>query len=262
MAQIISRHRILYDPVAVTWFGACAAAGSPVSSADQTVWSAFVSGLRADGILGLADVIAPLGAATATQALIDIVSLRALTAVNSPTFASYGGYTGNGTSSYVDSNFVPSTAAGNFSGVSAALAAYTRTSRTVAQASGITGSRGGTGAPSSCYPFYDTNAYFDINSGTEFTVAPPANIRGLWTMSRDSASVANVYQNGTLFTGPGGGTAPGTVNDHSVLFCTPTTGGDFSTDQIAFGWVSSGLDATKQASLNSRVTTLAAALGW
>jgi hypothetical protein len=47
-------------------------------------------------------------------ALIDWIRLSDYTAVNSPTFTSNGGFTGNGTSSYVDTNFNPSTSGVNY----------------------------------------------------------------------------------------------------------------------------------------------------
>lgn len=47
-------------------------------------------------------------------ALIDWKRLTTYTAVNSPTFSSNGGFTGNGTSSYIDTNFNPSTSGVNY----------------------------------------------------------------------------------------------------------------------------------------------------
>jgi hypothetical protein len=47
-------------------------------------------------------------------ALIDWLRLSQYTAVNSPTFTSNGGFTGNGTSSYIDTNFNPSTSGVNY----------------------------------------------------------------------------------------------------------------------------------------------------
>jgi len=57
-------------------------------------------------------------------ALIDWIRLTDYTAVNSPTFTANQGFLGNGTSSYIDTNFVPNTDGSNFTQDNAGLTLY------------------------------------------------------------------------------------------------------------------------------------------
>jgi hypothetical protein len=66
-------------------------------------------------------------------ALIDWKRLITCTAVNSPTFTTNAGYKGNGTSSYIDSNFTPSTNGVNYTLNSASIFAYISGVRTIGQ---------------------------------------------------------------------------------------------------------------------------------
>jgi hypothetical protein len=54
------------------------------------------------------------GSGTSNFALIDWKRLTQYDAVNTPTFSVNGGFTGNGTSSYIDTNFNPSTSGVNY----------------------------------------------------------------------------------------------------------------------------------------------------
>jgi hypothetical protein len=71
--------------------------------------------LKSAGVWAKLDTLA----VTATDgssnfALIDWKKLSLYTAVNSPTFSTNGGFTGNGTSSYIDTNFNPSIGTNNY----------------------------------------------------------------------------------------------------------------------------------------------------
>ena len=70
---------------------------------------------------------------SSSYALIDWKRLVLCTAVNSPTFTTNVGYRGNATSSYINSNFTPSTNGVNYTLNSGSIFAYISAVRTVGQ---------------------------------------------------------------------------------------------------------------------------------
>ena len=85
------------------------------SAGQQTLQNQLVVDLKAGGIWSKLDTFAVFATnGNSNFALIDWKRLSQYTAVNSPTFSSNGGFTGNGTSSYINTNFNPSTSGVNF----------------------------------------------------------------------------------------------------------------------------------------------------
>lgn len=250
------------DALAATWFAACASGGSTVSAADKVKWNAFISGLRTDGLLATADIIAPFGAASSVQALIDIVGSRALSPVSAPTFAAYGGYTGNGSSSYVNLNFNPSTAGGHYALGSASVGVYIRTNRAPGGGGTQMGDVGCQDGSTYILPLYtDDNVYFGVNESSTLVSAASPGSSGFWVASRTSTTALAGYRNGSQIAAGPGGTAT-SITATALYAGISLRTSVFSTDQIALYWVGSGLDATQNANLYTRVQTLAAALGW
>jgi len=85
------------------------------SAGQQTLQNQLVVDLKAGGVWNKLDTLAVFATnGNIDFALIDWKRLSQYTAVNSPTFTTNEGFTGNGTSSYVDSNFNPSTSGVNY----------------------------------------------------------------------------------------------------------------------------------------------------
>jgi len=79
------------------------------SGAQQVKQNKLVVDLKNAGIWSKLDTLAVFATdGNSDFALIDWKRLSQYTAVNSPTFTTNGGFTGNGTSSYIDTNFNPS----------------------------------------------------------------------------------------------------------------------------------------------------------
>jgi hypothetical protein len=79
------------------------------SAGQQTLQNQLVVDLKAGGIWNKLDTFAVFATDGSSDfALIDWIRLSDYTAVNSPTFTTDEGFQGNGTSSYIDSNFSPS----------------------------------------------------------------------------------------------------------------------------------------------------------
>jgi hypothetical protein len=79
------------------------------SSSQQLLQEQLLKDLKSGGIWSKLDTFAVFATdGNSDFALIDWKRLSQYTAVNSPTFTTNGGFTGNGTSSYIDTNFNPS----------------------------------------------------------------------------------------------------------------------------------------------------------
>jgi hypothetical protein len=79
------------------------------SAGQQTLQNQLLVGLKNGGIWSKLDTFAVFATdGDSDFALIDWKRLSDYTAINSPTFTSNQGFQGNGTSSYIDSNFAPS----------------------------------------------------------------------------------------------------------------------------------------------------------
>jgi hypothetical protein len=96
-----------YDQDAVAWRTAVLAAGGTVTDTRLQRVSALIKSLKAAIIWPSLDRLWIHAAENATQALIDLKARATAATVNNPTFATDRGYTGNGASSYINSNFNP-----------------------------------------------------------------------------------------------------------------------------------------------------------
>jgi hypothetical protein len=85
------------------------------SGSQQLLQNQLVIDLKSAGIWSKLDTFAVFATdGNSDFALIDWIRLSQYTAVNSPTFTSNGGFTGNGTSSYIETNFNPATSGVNY----------------------------------------------------------------------------------------------------------------------------------------------------
>lgn len=85
------------------------------SSSQQIKQNKLITDLKAAGIWSKLDTFAMFANdAGSNFGLIDWKRLALYTAVNSPTFTTNEGFTGNGTSAYIDTNFNPATQAVNY----------------------------------------------------------------------------------------------------------------------------------------------------
>ena len=99
-------------------------------TARKVIINDFIRALKDAGVWSKLDALYMLNGEDAQSSLLNWKqSLYNLTAVNSPTFIANQGYAGNGTSSYLDTGFIPNTAGGNFIQNSAHMALTDRTSR-------------------------------------------------------------------------------------------------------------------------------------
>ena len=123
---------------------------------------------------------------------------RTATAVNSPTHAANEGFTGDGSSAYIDLNFTPSTDGVNWTRNDAHLGVWVRTTDTSGNTRIYVGSASGSGE--------NTNIY-NSSSPTGWTAAGPnggfiegttakASATGLLGANRSASSANQIYRNG------------------------------------------------------------------
>ena len=101
------------------------------STSQQTLQNQLVVDLKAAGVWSKLDTFAVFATdGDSDFALIDWINLSQYTAVNSPTFTTNEGFTGNGTSSYLDLNYDPTVDGVNYTIDDAAWGQYVFTLNT------------------------------------------------------------------------------------------------------------------------------------
>lgn len=166
------------------------------SAGQQTLQNQLLVDLKNAGIWNKLDsfrVYATNG--SSSYALIDWKRLVLCTAVNSPTFTTNVGYKGDGTSSYIDSNFTPSTNGVNYTLNSASIFAYVSSVRTSGQIQAYQGLFFGTSwillsASTASLGESYVNSMSGVNNGSSGI--------GFQIVNRTNSTTQNVYYQGNL----------------------------------------------------------------
>lgn len=216
----------------------------------------LINSLKTAGVWSKLDVLWITAAHDAQAARLNWKSpgTFTLTETSSPTFTTDRGYTGNGTSSYLTTGWIPSTNGVNYTQNNASLFAWSRTSALIA--AGIFG--GGTVGTFRIMP--RTTGDFYAYVANDATSRGPANAdgAGFFGWSRTGVSATQPYKNGV---------AQGAV---STVASTTLPGGQanllrtasvFSTAEIAMAAAGAGLDATENAALYTAVAAYMTAVG-
>lgn len=172
-----------------------AAFSSPPSQRRKELIDASIRVLKDGGAWTKLDAMHVFAAADSQAALINWKAPGTYNAslVNSPTFTADRGYATNGTNSYVDSNFNPATAGGNFSQNSAMFAIFPRTT---SQTGSVAGWYDGTDGITIRAKNPSNNAACRINHASEFSGSNAATM-DLVAANRSGASAAQIYVAGS-----------------------------------------------------------------
>ena len=228
------------DPSATAWKNAVVSAGGTVSNTQLNRVSTLIACYKSNNIWTIKDRLWLRASENTTQANLDIVHLQTSTPHGTLTFSAGAGYTGNGTTGYIDTNFNPATAGGNFSANSATLLAYVLTNRNVFQNYVAIGASSGGVIYSFVQPYTNSGNVYEMNGNT-FPGVPGSNAQGLWINSRTSSTAIALDQNG-VNVGTATSTSNGVVNN-SIYVGAFDDGGsavDFSTDQWAADGIGGG----------------------
>ncbi len=168
---------------------------TPPTAARKRVINTLIKALKTAGIWGKLDCLYVMAAADAQAARRNwIADVYNLTPVASPVFAADRGYTGDGSSSYLDTSFIPSTAAGRHALNSAHISAWSLTD--VIAAGCLMAACVGTSLRTSISSrFSGNNADARVNTGTPLAVSAGAQTSsfGFYVATRTSAAAIKYW---------------------------------------------------------------------
>lgn len=243
------------------------------SGTDVTNYTNFICGLQSDGVgCGtVLDALYVLAAPNSSASLLNLCSTSfSLTVNGTTTFSAGHGYTGDGSTGFLDTGYVPSTAGLNYALNSASYGVYVVTSTTTELDMVDMGAdvSPAFASASALFPITDfaggITGYFCINQDVSTCQGPTTtNARGLWVVSQTASNASAVYSGATsISTSTTASTAVPTLSfyvgaEHSDV---PADFG-FSTHQLAFSFIGGGLNSTQEALIAARIATFAAATG-
>jgi hypothetical protein len=254
-----------------------------LNGTESAAYTALICGLVSDGIItgtvngpnsgsgacgSILDALYILATNNTTTASLNLCGTSySLIAVNSPTFTADQGYAGNGTSSSLNTQFVPGTGSPNYTPTGASFGAYDRTSSTtVSSTATIIGAS--FNGQSYIQPLTTSSAMSaDVNTTTFALGGVNANRQGAWIVSRTSSSTISLYGPqgsstplNTVTTGDTNAAGPTGVS-FAILGLGGTSVTKFSTDQIGAAFIGGALTGTQAAAINNRINTYMKALG-
>ena len=228
------------------------------SGARKTAYATLIDGLVADGVWALIDGLYILAAADAATARTNLKqSSYGLTANGTITFSADHGYTGDGSTGWMNTGYDPSTAGGNFpsSGNSGTLASYNLTHQT-----DFLYDLHSAGNVSFLAPHFAGDIYSAIG-GSGPNASAGGTAIGSSMISRTSSTTAQAYKNGAttgaVFTTA---TVGGSVGNFA-LFASSGGSGGFSGRQMAAAMFGGGLNGTQALAYMSRLNAYMTTLG-
>jgi hypothetical protein len=255
------------DAATTAWISAVNSAGGSVSGTQQTRVDTLIKALKNAANGNLFTILDRLylfgGESDSKQATISIVNPGATAAVptNSPTLAA-GGYTGNGTTGFIDTGFIPSTAGGNFTQNSAMFGAYVRTNRTVA-GSDVTL---GTANASFIYirPFNGAgNLEGGLNDNSFSSAGTSTTAQGRWVASRTGSAGFSFYKNGgAAVYSPTATSAALSSNSFYILgYNSSGSLANPTTDQVACAYFGGGMTLAQVGDFDTAIAAYMTAWG-
>lgn len=245
----------VYDADAQAWFDEVPTA---LSSARKDIVNTLVTTLKDDGNWTKLDRLWLFATEAQDQAVVSLVNPTATDAleVNSPAWVADQGYTSNGSTSYVNTNWNQTDDAGQSTQNSSAIGIYSRTD--VDEVSYDMGSVDAsvrqqilTRASNVIYPMVNT-------TGTS-TVANTSSL-GLITAVRTTSSLTTAYRAGSsLGTTSDASTTPNNDDLYVTASNNSGTAGNFSSRQISIAFIGAG--TLDQAALNTAIQTYMTSLG-
>ena len=251
------------DAATTAWVNAVVAAGGSVGATQRGYVNTLITSLKAHSLWTIQERIWLHASENIKQATIDIVNLGVATEVSSPSFTASQGYTGNGSSSYLDTGW---SSGSNYTQNSASISAYIRTSRAgnnnyaaLARVDTAT-----TGTSDMIWPLSGGVFSYDVNDGAFSNQPANTNAQGFWTASRTGASTLALYKNSNSTAFGTATTASGSLASNTNFYIGARSNNNsaewFSTDQIAITTIGAGMSAANvaqfQTDLNAYMTSL------
>ena len=184
----------------------------------------------------------------------------AITEVNSPTWTAYEGYTGNGTSAYLDSNFSLAYSSVKYTQNSASIGFYSR-NNIGSENSVYMGGTSGVNV-TYCTPYYSIlGSLFTINAGSNTILSGGVTTTGLLASVRTGANLNSGYRNGVSVISDTI-SSQALTNYNLFILCRSVANSPslFTSNQISLSFIGSG--AINQSNFYNSVQTLGTSLGW
>lgn len=182
--------------------------------------------------------------------------------VNAPTFTADRGFAGNGTSSYINTNFNPNTESGNFTLNSAHLGLYCRTDSDPALARDM-GARTAFNSNESVLILRESgNGFAGLNANEVTTAISSGNSTGYWSSSRTSSNSLVLRRNGSEFTSSS--ISSSAIPNLNIYVGSVNSGGSpvgYTTRQYAAWSIGGGLTSTQMVDEYTAIQAYMTAIG-
>ena len=248
---------------------------SGLNGTETTAYCNMINGLVSDGIItgtlsgaagcgSVLDGLYILATNNTTTAALNLCGTSfSLVSHGTPTFTADVGYTGDGSSAFLDTQWVPNTNGVNYTQNSASIGVYIQTNGSGTSNTDVMGAAASGLTFTRFQPKNSSNLLFGVNVATSFATAANANVQGAWVLSRTASTTTTVYQNGaTTFTTAA--TASTTRTTFSLYLLALNTSGsatNFSPYQISSAFMGAGLTSTQAFAINNRINAFMLALG-
>lgn len=243
---------------------------SGLDAAHISAYTNLICGLVSDGVWSLLDALYVFATKDTTTAKLNLVS-SSFTATESGagtalTFTADRGYINPGPTGgnvrFLNTNYNPTTAAGNFVQNAAHVSAWSANSSTTTDGQPIFSYNDGGGAQTNMYlKFTDNNMYSRCNDAAGSAGFANSNRQGFWLSNRSSSTARQVYLNGAVASALGANTSGAPVNTN-FLFLTDGQGvsSDIQ-DTVSAGSIGGNLSAANVTLFYNRLRTYMTAVG-
>jgi hypothetical protein len=236
------------------------------SNTDKTRYDALITGLVTDSLFSKLDVLYIFAAPTRATALLNLVqsSFSATEHGTATSWSAAGGFTGDGSSFYLDTGAAPAPGgapwAGQYQQDSASIGVYALNNVTRAAQDPAFGANDN-GLVGMYLNYYNTTTYWDINTSALSHGVANTSTTGQWVVTRTGASACALYKNGsTTAFDSSSVTSFALPRDNIILFAN-AAGSSPSILQMSAAFIGSGLTNTQQAALAARINTFMTAYG-
>jgi len=232
---------------------------SGLSATENAAYTTMICGMVTDGTWSLLDALYIFATNNTTTAALSLVSSTYNGTVNGTlTFSADHGWTGDGSTGYFGTGFVPNSASGNCKLNSCSMGIYDLTSNTGARTCQMGGKVSGVNTLI-CLPGSAVNI-FEVN-GPSTNTSTVANAQGMWSLSRTGSSGFTVYQNSAVSSTPSS-TSNVLLDTQIYIFAlggtTPTS---FTSDQLSAAFIGGGMTDTQAENVQTRINNYMKAMG-
>jgi hypothetical protein len=237
---------------------------SGLSNSQKDAYCVLINGLDTDSTFSTIDAFYVFTAPDSTTAGLNLISSSFPITVNGTvTFTTLSDYQGDGSTGWLSTAYIPSTAGGSCTQNSCGILAYVLNSRSTTTASyceiGVANS-GDENSYDFIAPDNNTSGFQgEVNGNAGITVAGQTNAQGQWVISRTGSTTLNAYKNSSATSIGSDATASTALPTGIVrgLACSFSAGAasNFSADNVAVLGIGGGWTGAQAASIMARINT-------